>query len=133
MTFPLAGVIILSTAARWAGHWFRRATTLKSISPATVDLDVACRRESKSMNIYVGNLPFGITEAELQTAFAAHGAVTQVKVITDQNTGRSRGFAFVEMDDDAEAQAAIDALNESEMGDRKIVVNKARPKSRDAR
>jgi len=85
------------------------------------------------MNIYVGNLPFGITEAELQTAFAAHGAVTQVKVITDQNTGRSRGFAFVEMDDDAEAQAAIDALNESEMGDRKIVVNKARPKSRDAR
>ena len=83
------------------------------------------------MNIYVGNLPFGITEAELREAFEVHGTVGEVKVITDRNTGRSRGFGFVEMDDDKEAEAAITALSGAELGDRKIVVNQARPKSHD--
>jgi len=85
------------------------------------------------MNIYVGNLAFSATETELREAFEAHGAVTEVKVITDRNTGRSRGFAFVEMADDGEAQAAIDALNGTDMGGRKIVVNQARPRNEGAR
>ncbi|MHC4983276.1 MAG: RNA recognition motif domain-containing protein [Planctomycetota bacterium] len=85
------------------------------------------------MNIYVGNLPFAITEAELQAAFEAHGEVSEAKIITDRNTGRSRGFGFIEMVDDEEAQSAIDALNGMEMGDRKLVVNKARAKDRDAK
>ena len=100
----------------------------KFISPAIVDVDAGGRRECKSMNIYVGNLPFSVTEAELREAFEAHGTVGEAKVITDRDTGRPRGFGFVEMADDAEAQAAIDALNGSDMGGRRIVVNQARSK-----
>jgi len=79
-------------------------------------------------NIYVGNLPYNVTEGELEQAFAAYGTVSRVNVITDRETGRPRGFAFVEMENDDEANAAIEALNESDMGGRKLVVNKARPK-----
>ncbi len=82
------------------------------------------------MNIYVGNIPFSISEEELQQLFAAHGNVTSAKIITDRNSGRSRGFGFVEMGDDEKALAAIEALNGSESGGRKLVVNKARPKTR---
>ncbi|MCK4603031.1 MAG: RNA-binding protein [Phycisphaerae bacterium] len=80
------------------------------------------------MNIYVGNLPYGLSDAELEQAFAAHGTVTEAKVVVDRATGRSRGFGFVEMPDDSEAEAAIEALNGSEMGGRALVANKARPK-----
>ena len=80
------------------------------------------------INIYVGNLPYDTADADLEQVFAAHGAVASAKVITDRATGRSRGFGFVEMSDDDEARAAIEALNESDMGDRKLVVNEARPK-----
>ena len=80
------------------------------------------------INIYVGNLPYDTADADLEQVFAAHGAVTSAKVITDRATGRSRGFGFVEMSDDDEARAAIEALNGSDMGDRKLAVNEARPK-----
>ena len=80
------------------------------------------------VNIYVGNLPYTTTEAELQQTFEAYGAVSRTTVITDRETGRSRGFGFVEMENDAEADAAIEALNGADMGGRKLVVNKARPK-----
>jgi RNA recognition motif-containing protein len=79
-------------------------------------------------NIYVGNLPYSTNDAELEQVFAAHGNVDRAKVIMDRETGRSRGFGFVEMSDDGEAQAAIDALNGNEMDGRKLVVNIARPR-----
>ena len=80
------------------------------------------------MNIYVGNLSFDETESSLEAAFAAHGAVTSARIITDRETGRSRGFGFVEMDDQAQAQAAIAALNGTNQNGRDLTVNEARPK-----
>jgi RNA recognition motif-containing protein len=80
--------------------------------------------------LYVGGLPYATTDEELQTAFAAHGSVTSAKVITDRETGRSKGFGFVEFDNDDEANKAIEAMNDSDMGGRKIVVSVARPMER---
>ena len=81
------------------------------------------------MKIYVGNMNFDTTEADLRTAFEAHGTVDTVNVITDRDTGRAKGFAFVEMSNDTEAQAAIDALNEKDLHDRTLKVNKAKPRT----
>jgi RNA recognition motif-containing protein len=67
------------------------------------------------MNIYVGNLSYDITEAELRTAFTAHGEVESVRIITDRDSGRSKGFGFVEMPNSDEARAAIDAINGTEL------------------
>lgn len=80
------------------------------------------------MNIYVGNLPYNATEEQLRTMFGQHGDVTTTSIIKDRDTGRSKGFGFVEMSDDSEAEAAIQALNESDMNGRNIKVNQARPK-----
>jgi RNA recognition motif-containing protein len=79
-------------------------------------------------NIFVGNLPYNTTEDELQAAFAEFGAVDRVSVVRDRETGQSRGFAFVEMANSAEANKAIDALNGREMNGRAIKVNEARPR-----
>lgn len=79
-------------------------------------------------NIYVGNLDFNTTEDDLRAAFAAHGAVENVTMIRDRDTGQPRGFAFVEMTNDADAEKAIAALNGTPMGRRNINVNEARPK-----
>jgi cold-inducible RNA-binding protein len=78
--------------------------------------------------LYVGNLPFDISEDQLHELFSAHGQVASTKLITDFNTGRSRGFGFVEMKTEEEAQVAIDKMNKSKVGDREIVVNEARPR-----
>ena len=80
------------------------------------------------MNIYVGNLSFDETEASLETVFSAHGEVTSARIITDRETGRSRGFGFVEMADQAQAQAAIAALNGTNVNGRDLTVNEARPR-----
>lgn len=80
------------------------------------------------MNIYVGNLPFSASEDELRQAFAAFGTVTSVSIIKDHDTGQSRGFAFVEMANAAEGQAAIAKLNGQEMGGRALKINEARPR-----
>ena len=80
-------------------------------------------------NLYVGNLPHSTREAELRTLFEAHGAVDKVSIVTDRETGRSRGFAFVEMLDAGEADKAIAALNGTELGGRTLTINEARPKS----
>ena len=80
------------------------------------------------MNIYVGNLSFDETETSLQAVFAAHGEVTSARIITDRETGRSRGFGFVEMSDQAQAQAAIAALNGTNQNGRDLTVNEAKPK-----
>lgn len=79
-------------------------------------------------NIYVGNIPFSTSENELQQLFESYGAVSRVSVVTDRETGRPRGFAFVEMPNDAEGNAAIEALNGTELGGRSLTVNEARPR-----
>lgn len=80
------------------------------------------------MNIYVGNLSYQSTEEDVEAAFSSYGKIDAVRVITDPYTGRSRGFAFVEMGDDSEAQAAIDAMNGKELQGRPLTVNQARPR-----
>ena len=77
--------------------------------------------------IYVGGLPYATTEQQLSELFATHGAVESARVITDKFTGQSRGFGFVEMASDSEAQAAITALNGADFGGRTLTVNEARP------
>ena len=85
------------------------------------------------MNIYVGNLSFDTSERELETAFAAYGAVTSARLATDRDTGRARGFGFVEMSNSTEAQAAIGGLNGKELQGRTLTVNEARPREEGAR
>lgn len=80
------------------------------------------------MNIYVGNLSYKLIDDDLKTAFEAYGAVESARIILDRETGRSKGFGFVEMPDDGEAQSAIEGLNGSELEGRTIVVNESRPK-----
>ena len=85
------------------------------------------------MNIFVGSLPYSLTESELQALFADHGEITSVKIIMDRATGRSKGYGFVEMPEDEEANQAISALNGSEISGRKIVVNKAEERKSNSR
>ena len=80
------------------------------------------------MNIYVGNISWGLTDQDLENVFAEHGTVTSAKIITDKMTGRSRGFGFVEMSDGGEAD--IEALNETEVDGRSLVVNESRPRDK---
>lgn len=80
-------------------------------------------------NLYVGNLPHSTTETELRTLFQSHGEVEKVSMVTDRDTGRFRGFAFVEMADAGEAEKAIAALNGTEMGGRTLTINEAKPKT----
>ena len=80
------------------------------------------------MNIYVGNLSYNTSEADLRALFEAHGAVDRVSIASDRNTGRARGFGFVEMPNDAEARAAMEALNNVDVQGRQIAVNEAKPK-----
>ena len=77
--------------------------------------------------LYVGNLPYSATEESLGEKFAQHGTVESVKLIADRHTGQSKGFAFVEMSSDAEASAAIEALNGADFGGRAMKVNEAKP------
>ncbi len=80
------------------------------------------------MNIYCGNLAYGLTSDDLRAAFEAYGEVSSANVIMDRETGRSKGFGFVEMPNDGEAQAAIDALNGNDLGGRPARINEARPR-----
>lgn len=80
------------------------------------------------MNIYVGNLSWNLKDQDLQNLFAPYGEVTSAKIVSDKFTNRSKGFGFVEMTNDDEAKAAIEALNGTEVDSRNIVVNESRPK-----
>ena len=82
------------------------------------------------MNIYVGNLSYSLTESELRDAFAEFGDVSSVNILTDRETGRARGFGFVEMPIQGEAEAAIAQLNGKDPGGRALRVNEARPRER---
>lgn len=77
--------------------------------------------------LYVGNLPYSVRDEDLQQAFSAYGDVTSAKVMMERETGRSKGFGFVEMGNDAQAQAAISGMSGHSMGGRSLVVNEARP------
>ena len=77
--------------------------------------------------LYVGNLPYSVRDSDLEQAFGQFGAVTSAKVMMERETGRSKGFGFVEMGSDAEAQAAINGMNGQPLGGRSVVVNEARP------
>ena len=81
-----------------------------------------------SVRLYVGNLPFSATEEELENLFSQSGAVTAANIVTDRDTGRSRGFAFVEMESSEAASAAIEALNGTDFNGRSLTVNEAKPK-----
>ena len=78
--------------------------------------------------LYVGNLTYGVTDSQLEQMFAPHGTVQSAQVIMDRDTGRSKGFGFVEMGSDQEAQAAIKALSGKEVGGRNLTVNEAKPR-----
>ena len=80
------------------------------------------------MNIYVGNLSYDVSDDQLREVFEAYGEVSSAKVISDKYSGRSKGFGFVEMDNDAEAQAAIDQLDGAEIDGRAVKVNEAKPR-----
>ena len=80
------------------------------------------------MNIYVGNLSFETTEQSLEATFTQHGQVSSARIITDRETGRSRGFGFVEMGDKTQGEAAINALNGKDLNGRALTVNEARPR-----
>lgn len=79
--------------------------------------------------LYVGNLSFEVTDDELRQMFETHGAVESAKIATDRDTGRSRGFGFIEMSTNNEAEAAISALNGSQVGGRTLIVNESQPKT----
>ena len=81
------------------------------------------------MNIYVGNLSYNTTEGDLRGAFESHGEVVSAAVISDRDSGRSKGFGFIEMADNQQAKAAISALDGSDLDGRQIKVNEARPKA----
>ena len=80
-------------------------------------------------NIFVGNLDFGATEESVRSMFEAYGAVDRASIVTDRDSGRSKGFAFVEMPNDAEGERAIAALNGKELNGRALTINEARPKA----
>src|SRR5438270_9770476 len=86
-------------------------------------------QEGTMKNIYVGNLDFNVREDELRQAFAAYGQVDKVTIVTDRDTGQPRGFGFVEMANDEEAEKAINSMNGQQLGSRAISVNEARPKT----
>ena len=85
------------------------------------------------MNIYVGNLSYGMSEDELRDAFGAFGEVSSVKILMDRETGRSRGFGFVEMPNNSEAETAIAQLNGKDLGGRALRINEARPREQQRR
>jgi len=85
------------------------------------------------MNIYVGNLSYGMSEDELRDAFGAFGEVSSVKILMDRETGRSRGFGFVEMPNQSEAETAIAQLNGKDVGGRALRINEARPREQQHR
>jgi RNA recognition motif-containing protein len=82
----------------------------------------------KRLNIYVGNLSYDTTESELSAAFESYGTVTSARLATDRDTGRTRGFGFVEMPNEAEAKAAISGLNGTQLQGRTLTVNESRPR-----
>lgn len=89
---------------------------------------ISTHRQEKQMNIYVGNLPYTATEDELEALFAEHGPVVRVNIISDRETGRSKGFGFIEMTNQPDGEKAIEALDGADLQGRSLKVNEARPR-----
>jgi cold-inducible RNA-binding protein len=107
---------------------FDRSATRPHSGLASFRCSVKNVRSAAVKNIFVGNLDFGATESSIRSLFEAYGKVDRVNLVTDRDTGRSRGFAFVEMGDSAQADQAISALNGHQLDGRALNVNEARPK-----
>src|SRR6516162_9136020 len=90
--------------------------------------DFLRRRPSVAKKLYVGNLPYSVSDSDLQAMFEPFGTVESAQVIVDRDTGRSKGFGFVEMNNAQEGQAAIEGMHDKDIGGRKLVVNEARPR-----
>jgi RNA recognition motif-containing protein len=106
------------------------ATLALDLAPSVEPLAVCGGVRASVMNIYVGNLSYGMSETELRDAFAAFGEVSSAKILIDRETGRSRGFGFVEMPNQSEAETAIAQLNGKDLGGRALRINEARPRER---
>ena len=113
-----------SRVGRLTGHWIHTI-----MSPVLTGEHHRSAGEWKTMRIYVGNFAYEMREQELREAFEAYGQVQEVSIVQDRDTGRSKGFAFVEMPTGTEALAAMGALNGKELGGRAITVNEARPRA----
>jgi RNA recognition motif-containing protein len=100
----------------------------ETVSAASFSASFIQRKNQMTVRLYVGNLPFSVSEQELEDLFSQSGQVESANIVTDRDTGRSRGFAFVEMDTREAADAAIQALNGYELDGRSLTVNEARPK-----
>jgi RNA recognition motif-containing protein len=106
------------------------ATLALDLAPSVEPLAACGGVRVSVMNIYVGNLSYGMTDSELRDAFAAFGEVSSAKVLIDRETGRSRGFGFVEMPNQSEAEKAIAQLNGKDLGGRALRINEARPREK---
>ena len=102
---------------------------MAALKSCLVLLIIFLRGKLVSTKLFVGSLPWAINDDTLRSTFEAHGKVVSAKVITDRQTGRSRGFGFVEMESESEASQAIQALNGSQLNGRSIIVSEAKPKS----
>lgn len=111
----------------WIGN-DRQTKDIKPIALVIVPSVLSFNQIYTDMNIYVGNLSYGVSDDNLREVFEAFGEVSSAKVITDKYSGRSKGFGFVEMDNDAEANAAIEQLDGAEIDGRPVKVNEARPR-----
>jgi cold-inducible RNA-binding protein len=109
-------------------NWKSRLIVPRDLAEFRLLAPLSNSKENCLKNIFVGNLDFGATEETVRSLFEAYGAVERVSLMTDRDTGRSRGFAFVEMTDTEEADRAIAALNGANVGGRALNVNEARPK-----
>src|ERR1700722_12082625 len=109
---------VVATSCRFDGGWLH----------PSMQCERFFQEAHMGSKLYVGNLAYGVTDSHLEQLFAAHGTVQSAQVIMDRDTGRSKGFGFVEMGSDQEAQTAIQALNGKEVDGRSLTVNEARPK-----
>ena len=107
--------------------WITENETLNLSTPSRNER-IWIIRKNRIMEIYVGNLPWSTSDQDLADAFGAYGNVEKASIISDRHSGRSKGFGFVTMNDDDEANKAIEAMNGSEMGGRNLKVNEARPR-----
>lgn len=124
---PHTSVAETCTPVRHMDTWMASASSWRGVRPD--DHEPCAAKELMLKKIFVGNLAFDATEHDLEETFATYGTVESVAVVTDRETGRPRGFGFVEMADDNEASAAITGLNGTDLHGRTLTVNEARPRA----
>jgi RNA recognition motif-containing protein len=118
---------VLKSNSQWL--WHLRISPVQTVPRPILPRITKISKEEKMKNIFVGNLSFGATEGAVRSMFEAYGTVERVSIVTDRDTGQARGFGFVEMSGDAEAERAISELNGRDLDGRALNVNEARPKT----